>query len=95
MITERTDVAAEIAATRAIADLLPATKVDGLGTGYCKGCDKTVPINTIEWDYDLASLLAEAVAAGFVVVYETRDNVRRAVLYGDWEVNPAARRVTA
>jgi hypothetical protein len=89
MITERTDVAAEVGTIRPVADLLQGADLTAAGTGYCEGCEVEVPFNNAIDDY-VAAALAEAVLAGFVVVYEVRDRRRRAVLYGDWEVNPAA-----
>jgi hypothetical protein len=45
----------------------------------------------LEWSTD-RERLAEVVLAGFTVRYETRDGLRRPVLYGPWEVDPVALR---
>lgn len=42
-----------------------------------------------DWDDHDAQITAEAVLAGLVARFERRDGLRRVVLYGDWEVDPA------
>lgn len=77
-MTERTEAAAATNVTNELERLL----ADALNDMYRENYDPDAGY--------VARIAAEAVAAHYTVTYQRRGGLRRAVLYGAWEVDPAA-----
>jgi hypothetical protein len=76
MQTERTDALAAIRTRLLVTDLL-----DNFEVADCDEC------GAVGLD---SGLVNDALAGAFTARFEHRDNLRRVVLYSEWEVDPAA-----